>query len=255
MVAPTVSVVGCVRRDTRRAWSLTVTARSVQRPLDRWQVASLPAWAMIVWIAGIVIVPQRGAADRLIPAMQRRIRVPAPHTPEPWTSPPESGRSGPRTLSARWPMLLGMALVVTVGLTQFTDPWIATVQLVTNDRRRTSLGAGYPSPPTGRDCTCVTGSTGWPSASDATTIASQPPKPYTVRPADWVSDGATGFSLTLMKRASVVLRAGPGIRVDFHDGKVFVVTIPHPDKTAGLLNVEASRLTACRTRVHLAQSE
>ena len=47
-----------------------------------------------------------------------------------------------------------------------------------------------------------------------------------------------------MKRAAVVLRAGPGIRLDLHDGKVFVVTIDDPDIPARLLNAEASRLEA-----------
>ena len=47
-----------------------------------------------------------------------------------------------------------------------------------------------------------------------------------------------------MRRAAVVLRAGPGIRIDLHDGKVFAVTIDDPDNPARLLNAEASRLAA-----------
>ena len=66
-----------------------------------------------------------------------------------------------------------------------------------------------------------------------------------VRPTDWGGWGYRG-SLTLMKRAAVVLRAGPGIRLDLHDGKVFVVTIDDPDTPARLLNAEASRLERSR---------
>ena len=64
-----------------------------------------------------------------------------------------------------------------------------------------------------------------------------------IHPTDWGGWGYRG-SLTLMKRAAVVLRAGPGIRLDLHDGEVFVVTIDDPDRPARLLNAEASRLTA-----------
>ena len=49
-----------------------------------------------------------------------------------------------------------------------------------------------------------------------------------------------------MNRAAVVLRAGPGIRLDLHDGRVFVVTIDDPDVPAQLLNAEASRLEESR---------
>ena len=63
-----------------------------------------------------------------------------------------------------------------------------------------------------------------------------------VRPTEWGGWGYRG-SPTLMKRAAVVLRAGPGIRLDLHDGKVFVVTIDNPEIPARLLNTEASRLT------------
>ena len=67
-----------------------------------------------------------------------------------------------------------------------------------------------------------------------------------IRPADWGGWGYRG-SLTLMKRAAVVLRAGPGIRLDLHDGKVFAVTINDPQDAVRLLNAEVSRLPAAQT--------
>ena len=45
-----------------------------------------------------------------------------------------------------------------------------------------------------------------------------------------------------MNRAAVVLRAGPGLRLDLHDGKTFAITIDNPETPAQLLNAEASRL-------------
>ena len=64
-----------------------------------------------------------------------------------------------------------------------------------------------------------------------------------IRPTEWGGWGYRG-SLAIMRRAAVVLRAGPGIRLDLRDGKVFAVTIDDPDQPVRLLNAEVSRLGA-----------
>lgn len=61
-----------------------------------------------------------------------------------------------------------------------------------------------------------------------------------VRPMEWGGWGYRG-SLKLMKQAAVVHRAGPGIRLDLVDGKVFVVTVDNPEQPVALLNAEARR--------------
>ena len=61
-----------------------------------------------------------------------------------------------------------------------------------------------------------------------------------VRPMQWGGWGYRG-SLKLMKQAAVVHRAGPGLRLDLNDGKVFAVTVDHPATPAALLNGEVSR--------------
>jgi hypothetical protein len=61
-----------------------------------------------------------------------------------------------------------------------------------------------------------------------------------VRPKQWGGWGYRG-SLKLMRRAAVVHRAGPGLRLDLSDGRVFVVTIDHPEQPAALLNAEVAR--------------
>lgn len=61
-----------------------------------------------------------------------------------------------------------------------------------------------------------------------------------VRPMEWGGWGYRG-SLTLMRQAAVVLRAGPGIRLDLDNGKVFVVTVDDPETPVALLNAEVSR--------------
>lgn len=67
-----------------------------------------------------------------------------------------------------------------------------------------------------------------------------------VRPMEWGGWGYRG-SLKLMKQAAVVHRAGPGIRLDLHGDKRFVVTVDHPEPPVALLNAEASRLGAAAT--------
>ena len=121
---------------------------------------------------------------------------------------------------------------------QLVEPWFALVLLapaivtttfsrirVTADRSGLQVRYGF---------------LGWPGTSvPLRRIATA--QAIDVRPAEWGGWGYRG-NLTLMKRAAVVLRAGPGIRLDLHDGKVFVVTIDNPDKPARLLNAEAYRL-------------
>ena len=67
-----------------------------------------------------------------------------------------------------------------------------------------------------------------------------------VKPAEWGGWGYRG-SLSLTKRAAVVHRAGPGLRVDLHDGKIFVVTVDDPQTAAALINAEVRRQTAATT--------
>lgn len=62
-----------------------------------------------------------------------------------------------------------------------------------------------------------------------------------VRPTEWGGWGYRG-TLTLMRQAAVVLRAGPGIRVDLVDGRVFVVTVDNPETGVALINAEVARV-------------
>ena len=56
-----------------------------------------------------------------------------------------------------------------------------------------------------------------------------------VDPKQWGGWGYRG-SLRIMKQAAVVLRRGPGVRLDLTNGKVFVVTIDNPETPVALLN-------------------
>lgn len=61
-----------------------------------------------------------------------------------------------------------------------------------------------------------------------------------VVPMQWGGWGYRG-SLKLMKQAAVVLRKGPGIKLDLAKGRTFVVTVDDPDQAVALLNGYATK--------------
>jgi len=128
------------------------------------------------------------------------------------------GMVGPVAIVASWPfamipLFVGLITLLFSGLTTRAD--------------RFGLHVGYGLLP-------------WPSTHiPLEEIASA--SAIDVRPIEWGGWGYRG-SLTLVKRAAVVLRAGPGLRLDLHGGKVFVVTIDDPETPAALLNAETQRL-------------
>ncbi|MFZ2503384.1 MAG: hypothetical protein WAW88_12000 [Nocardioides sp.] len=56
-----------------------------------------------------------------------------------------------------------------------------------------------------------------------------------IKPMEWGGWGYRG-SLKLFGKAAVVTRRGPGLRLDLHDGGLFLVTMSDPEEAAGLLN-------------------
>lgn len=240
MVAPTLSFVGAFL--VALGSGILATTAIGQRGLDSWQDASLSPWALIPWLAGGLIVGS--AAARIASTLPHQADRGGDTAPPAMDLAPGERAFWTSTLSARWPMLLGSAvLVVGVVLAQLVEPWIAIALLlpgiaittfsrirVTADRSGLQIRYGF---------------LGWPRTSvPLRRIATA--QAIDVRPTEWGGWGYRG-NLTLMNRAAVVLRGGPGIRLHLHDGKVFVVTIDDPDIPARLLNAEASRLKLPRT--------
>ena len=220
------------------AAGILATTAIGQRGLERWQEATLTPWALILWIGGSLIV---GSAAAWIASA-----LPTADDPGIDTAPPAMDLApGERafwtaTLSARWPLLLGLVTVLVVlVLTQLVEPWFALVllapALITTTFSRIRVTADRSG------LTVRYGLLGWPGTFVPLSRIAMA-QAIDVRPTDWGGWGYRG-NLTLMNRAAVVLRAGPGIRLDLHDGKVFVVTIDDPDIPARLLNAEASRPT------------
>ncbi len=240
MVAPSVSFVGAFL-GALGAGILATTAID-QRGLERWQEATLAPWVVIVWIVGSVLVGTMAAwiasslpfhCDASTDAAPPTMNL-APGERVFWSS----------TLSARWPLLAGLAtLLVAVVLTQLAELWIVMAGLLTAIAVTTFSRISVTADQSGLQVRY--GFFGWPRTSvPIQRIATV--RAIDIRPADWGGWGYRG-SLTLMKRAAVVLRAGPGIRVDLHNGKVFAVTIDDPDTPAQLLNAEVSRLATAQT--------
>lgn len=79
----------------------------------------------------------------------------------------------------------------------------------------------------------------WPATTvDVTSI--ERATEIDVRPIEWGGWGYRG-SLKLMRRAALVHRAGPGIRLDLVEGRVFVVTVDNPGAAVALLNAQVER--------------
>jgi hypothetical protein len=70
----------------------------------------------------------------------------------------------------------------------------------------------------------------------------------TVRPAECGGWGYRG-NLRFLKSAAVVLRGGPGIQLDLHNGAEFAVTITDPETGAAVLNTAISRIDSKQVTV------
>lgn len=142
------------------------------------------------------------------------------------------------TLHAGWPLLVGLiALLIAITVSQLIHLWfgiillLPTIVVISLSRicvtaNQSGLYVHY-------------GFIGWPRTSISLHHISRI-QVIDVKPKEWGGWGYRG-SLTVMKQAAVVLRAGPGIRVDFRDGRIFVVTIDNPYTLIQILETKISK--------------
>lgn len=213
--------------------SIASSAAWTQDGLARWQDATLH-WGWVGWLAGLGI----GAA--LVAARAGAALMPEPDTdrdlpdPEPALSLLPNQRSvWAGSASAQGLLVLGVVFVGMAVVLALLLPWPIGLILVLTalpvlalsrvvvrvDEEGLSVRYGF---------------LGWPSTQIPIADITQA-SVITVRPTEWGGWGYRG-SLKLMNQAAVVVRAGPGIRLDLHDGKVFVVTVNRPENGAALLN-------------------
>ncbi len=241
MVAPAMSFIGAFIAGLA-AGILAMTAIG-QRGLEQWQDATLSPWALILWVGGSLIAG--AAAARIASTLPSDDLDDAGDIPPVMDLAPGEQVFSTATVSARWPLMLGLVnLILALVVTALAEPWIgmflmlAAIAVTTFSRIRVTA-----------DHTGLTvryGFLGWPRTSvPIHRIATA--RAIEVRPSEWGGWGYRG-NLTLMNRAAVVLRAGPGLRLDLKDGKIFAITIDTPETPAQLLNTETSRLE--RTQGH-----
>ncbi len=236
MFAPSVSFVGAFI-GALCAGVLATTAIG-QRGLERWQDATLSPWALIVWIGGSVIVGSTAAW--IASSLPFKGKTGTDASPSAMSLAPGERVFWSSTLSARWPGISSLAtLLVALVVAQLTELLVVMILLVIAMGLAAFSRIRVTADQSGLQV--LYGFFGWPRTSvPIHRIATA--QAIDIRPADWGGWGYRG-SLTLMKRAAVVLRAGPGIRLDLHDGKIFAVTIDDPENPVRLLNAEVSRLT------------
>ena len=227
-----------------------------QRGLEQWQDAALTGWeapAMLIsgavvgglsaWIASLIPVDEAVAeAERTAEAERRRQqveRLPKPEMP-PTGSVPAVGRAWDSTLTVWWPLAVSLPGLVAGGvIAQLVNLWIGFVLMAgalavaALCRIRVSVD--------GSGLAVRYGLFGWPRTSVPLDRMVEV-HAIDVRPQEWCGWGYRG-SLKLTKRAAVVLRAGPGLRIDLRDGRVFAVTVDDPHAAAQILNAEIARRT------------
>lgn len=235
MVAPAMSFIGAFIAGLA-AGILAMTAIG-QRGLERWQDATLSPWALILWLGGSVAVG--AAAARIAATLPSDDPDDGGDIPPPLDLAPGEQVFWTSTLSARWPLMLGLVnLILALVVTGLAEPWIGMFLLLAAIAVTTFSRIRVTADHTG--LTVRYGFLGWPRTRvPIHRIATA--RAIEIRPSEWGGWGYRG-NLTLMNRAAVVLRAGPGLRLDLYDGKIFAITIDTPDTPAQLLNTETSRL-------------
>lgn len=196
-----------------------------------WQEASdLPIAVVLAVVAlAIAVAAAVGAAARSI---ERRVTSPA------HTLPSVGLATGERatwmgTVTTRWPLVLGGAFAL-VGLTVLitVDVIIGVVLIVASlpILSFTSVQVVVDR----RGLTVRYGPLGWPR----NTIALDRIAEASTVDVTGATHGGWGYrgSLKVLGKASLVLRAGEGVRVDLRDGKRFVVTVDGASDAAGTLN-------------------
>ena len=214
---------------------LMMTTAVSQRDIDDWTDAPNVWWSLPVVLAGAVTAGIVGArlGSRLsaggdAAALDAPIMDLGRGEQAVWTA---SVRSTPLLLSGLASVIGGVVLGVAM------DPWSGLVILACALPLMTLAQVRVRVDRVGLRVTY--GWLPWPRTSlsvDRIDVASV----IDVRPSHWGGWGYRG-SLKLADRAAVVLRAGPGIRLDLTNGKVFVVTIDDPDTGVALLNAQVRR--------------
>jgi hypothetical protein len=209
-----------------------LTARSNQGHTD-WREARMSlGWSIVVIGSSLVLAPIAAWGSAQI--TEPRVSTAQPPTVLPSLVLPAGHRTAWVQHSSNAFLLvpsIGVALLGGV-LALVLTPWIGLVLAVL--AIVTSFLAWITVRADDRGLGIAYGPLGWPRQRIALDRIEQA-TPIDVRPSQWGGWGYRG-SLRFFRQAAVVLKAGPGIRLDLKGGKVFVVTTPDAETAAALLN-------------------
>lgn len=144
-----------------------------------------------------------------------------------------------RNLTVRWLLWLAAVMgAIGVGLALLvSEPWLGVVLVVSI--LPAALLARIEVFADRRGLTVAYGPWAWPRTHiPLDRIAAV--EAIDLKPVEWGGWGYRG-SLKLLRQAAVVLRAGPGLRVDLVDGRRFAVSIDDPETAAAVLDRELAR--------------
>ena len=213
--------------------TLGVWTAGSQRGLSSWQAAQGPGGLVLVAVVCLPILVALAVfwLGRTLPlASSKRDLSP---TPSLGLSPDENavfhGReSAPAVLVISIGTAIALAIPALIGLGW---AWLLLSLLML------AMGltlSGYAVTAGAQGLVLRWGLLGWPRQRIALErIASA--HPVDIRPLQWGGWGYRG-SLRFFGKAAVVLRGGPGLRLDLRDDTQFALTLHHPETVAGLLN-------------------
>lgn len=208
-----------------------------QRNLDDWSDASGPWWVIVFGV--LLSFASAALAARL--ALRLPVRAAAPAQTEPPSMNLKPGERAVWNATSVSPLLGwmgGASLLLALAIAVYTSQWL-TVAIVAVAAVAISATGRFRVRADRAGLRVRYGFLPWPQTQIATADIAQA-SAIDVRPMQWGGWGYRG-SLTLMRQAAAVHRAGPGIRVDLHNGKVFVVTVDRPEDAVALLNGEVAR--------------
>ena len=212
-----------------------------QRGLEDWHQARGPVLAL-VWIIGLAVFAG-GLAAFLAADLPSRHLVPPPSEPTPPLKlAPGEYALWTETLRRPWITALSLLLLATTVVLPLVIPWpfvmiplfaLVVVTLASLAFARIELRVDH------RGLEILYGPFAFPR-QQIPLERIQRASTTAVRPLEWGGFGYRG-SLKFLHRAALVLRRGPGLRLDLKDDSLFLITLDDPTTPAALLSAEIER--------------
>ncbi|NNF63210.1 MAG: hypothetical protein HKN07_03050 [Acidimicrobiia bacterium] len=212
----------------------------MQHDLDDWRQASGPGWLILGSLTAAVVFA--GAAGWLT----SRLPIQQPDIPDTAATPTmllaeHEHAVWSARLHNRWLLVIGVCITIAGVVFALYIQWWTLLPMATSGLAVLTF-ASLRVRADGDGLHVSYGILPWPRTHIPVNQI-ETASVIDIRPMEWGGWGYRG-SLKLMNQAAVVHRAGPGLRLDLKDGKVFAVTVDNPETPAALLNAEVARQPA-----------